>query len=194
MTSHDLKWPWGYGEGSLVAISRLRVSSLPVNRYLRVFRMVFFKKRHLSLFSHWLIIERSQNWPDLGSLISKLRDTHFIGAGIDINFSKFQGDRAFGVARTSIQTFSEVRSRPDLERPRSETFTCAEKMYEQVCQKRWRGAPLFFYISAKNLKGGVQTPPLPQARRGLTVFRIYRKLMSWRNNRILTIFKKSKIA
>ena len=33
----DLKWPWRHGEGSLVAIFRLRVSSSPVNRCLRVF-------------------------------------------------------------------------------------------------------------------------------------------------------------
>ena len=30
--------------------------------------------------------------------------------GTDINRWKFQGDRAFGVAMTSIQTFSEVMS------------------------------------------------------------------------------------
>ena len=65
------------GEGSLVAIFRLRLSSLPVTR---VFRMVFFQKRCLS---HWLIIERSQNWPDPGSWISKFRAIHFIDTSGD---------------------------------------------------------------------------------------------------------------
>ena len=81
----------------------------------------------------------------------------------DINCWKFQGDRSFGVALTSIQTFSEVRSLdvtwwPDLEWPESEIFTtCAEKMYEQTYQKR----PLLRY-SRKTWRG---VPP--QAQRGL---------------------------
>ena len=58
----------------------------------------------------------------------------------------------------SIQPSSEVKSadvtsRPDIERPGSEIFTCAEKRYEQAVSM----------ISAKN-HGGVQTHP---ARRGL---------------------------
>ena len=96
----------------------------------------------------WLIMERSQNIPGLGSRISKFRDIHFIYFGTDINHWMFQGDRLFGVAMTSIQTFSEVRSLdviwwPDLEWPGPEIFRCAEKMHEQVNQKRWRCAPPF---------------------------------------------------
>ena len=58
VTFHDMKWPWRHDEGSLVAIFRLKVSSLPVTRCLRVFLMVFLQKRRLSFFSHWLIVER----------------------------------------------------------------------------------------------------------------------------------------
>ena len=44
VTFHDLKWPWRYEEGSLVTILWFRVSSLPMHRCLRVFRVVFVKK------------------------------------------------------------------------------------------------------------------------------------------------------
>ena len=106
ITFHDLKWPWRHGEGSLVAIFRLRVSlgaeyppcvtlpniwtwSLAVTRCLRMFPMVFFQKRRLSFFPHWLIMERSQNWPDLWSSISKFWDIHFIDTVTAINHWKF---------------------------------------------------------------------------------------------------------
>ena len=46
-----------------------------------MFRMVLFQKRRLSFFSYWLIMERSQKWPDLWSRISKIRDIHFIDTG-----------------------------------------------------------------------------------------------------------------
>ena len=41
--------------------------------------MAFVQNRRLSIFSHWIIIERPQNWPDLRSPISKFRDTRLIG-------------------------------------------------------------------------------------------------------------------
>ena len=118
-TFYDLKWPRRHEEGSLVAIFRFRVSSVPVTAPLGVFRMVFVLKRRLSIFSHWPM-ERSQNWPDLGSPISKSWDTHFVDIITDIDRWKFQGDRSVGVAMTSIQTFSEIWSLdvtwwPDLE-------------------------------------------------------------------------------
>ena len=169
VTFHDLKWPLRLDEGSPVTIFRLRKSILPVTRCFRVFWMVFVQKRRLSFFSHWLIMERSQNWHDLRSPISKFRDIRFIDTGTDINRWKFQGDRSFGVAMTNIQSFSEVRSLdvtwwPDLEWPGSEIFTkCAEKMYEQVYQKR---SAAVFWIFAKKLRGGgVRTPPPPTTAR-----------------------------
>ena len=109
VTFHGLKWPRRH-ERSLVAIFWFKVSSLPANRCLRVFRIVFVQKRRLSIFSHWLTMERSQSWPDLRSQISKLWDIHFIDNVTNTNPWKFQGDRFFGLAMTSIETFSEVRS------------------------------------------------------------------------------------
>ena len=68
--------------------------------------MVFVLKRCLSIFSHWLVMERSQNWHDRRSPIAKFRDINtFHGYRW-----KFQGDRSFGIAMTSIQTFSDVKS------------------------------------------------------------------------------------
>ena len=75
----------GHKKGSLAAIFRFRISYLPVFRCLRVFRMVSIQKRRLSFFSHWLIMKRSQNWPNLMSPISKLRDMHFIDTVTHIN-------------------------------------------------------------------------------------------------------------
>ena len=112
VTFHDLKWPWRHEEGSLVAIFRFMVSIIPVTRCLSVSNG-FRPKRRLSIFSQWM--EMSQSWPDLGSPISQFRDKHFIATVTDINRWKFQGlqgDPSFGVAMTSVQTFSEVMSWP----------------------------------------------------------------------------------
>ena len=88
-----------------VAIFRFRVSGLPVNRCLRVFRIIFVQKRRLSIVSQLFIMEKSQHWPDFVSPISKFQCIHFLDAVTDINRWKFQGDRSFGVVMTSIQTF-----------------------------------------------------------------------------------------
>ena len=77
VTFHDLKWPWWHDEGSSVALFRLRVSSLPPTRCLRVFWMDFVQKRRFSFLSRWLIMERLQNWPELRSPISNFRDKRF---------------------------------------------------------------------------------------------------------------------
>ena len=131
LTFLDPKWPRRHEEESLVAIFRLRVSNILVTRCLRMFRMVFVQSSRLTIFSDWHIMERSQNWLDLRSPISKFRDKYFIDTVTDINLWKC--DQSFGVAMTSIPTFSEVRSLdvtwwPDLEWPGYEICTCAEKM------------------------------------------------------------------
>ena len=60
--------------------------------------MVFVQKRRLSFFSHWLIMERSQNWPDLRSPISKFRD--FIDTG---TFHRYwYGYQSLKVSRWSV--------------------------------------------------------------------------------------------
>ena len=104
MRWNDLRWSWGHDEGSLVASFRFRVSSLPVTWCLRMLRMVFIQNRRLSNFSHWLIMETSQNWHNLRSPISKFRDTSFIDTITAINHWKYQGGHSVGVAMTSIQT------------------------------------------------------------------------------------------
>ena len=154
VTFRGMKWPWRRDEGSLVAIFRLRVSSLPVTWFFRVFRMVFVQKRRLSFFFHWRIKERSQNLPALRSLISKFRDIRFITTVTDIKVIlkrilkwKFQGDRSFGVAMPSIQTFFEVRSLdvtwwPHLEWLGSEILTKLWKRCINRCTKN--GGASFF--------------------------------------------------
>ena len=95
---HGLRWPRVHEEGSLVAIFRFLVSSLPVIRCLKVFRMVFVQNRRLSFLSHCLVIKRSQNWPDLSSPISKFWDIHLIDTVTLINRWKFQGNHSVGEA------------------------------------------------------------------------------------------------
>ena len=91
-TAGDLPWPemtLAIWRGVPVTIFRLRMSILLVNRCLRVFWMVFVQKRRLSFFSHWLKMERLQNWPDLRSPISKFRDVRVIDTGTNTNRWKF---------------------------------------------------------------------------------------------------------
>ena len=69
------------------------------------------------------------------------RDIPSIDTVMDSNRWKFQNDRFVGVATTSTQAFSKVRSLgvtccPDFKWPGSEIFTSAERMYEQVYKKR----------------------------------------------------------
>ena len=61
------------------------------------------------IFSHLLLMERSRNLPDLSSPLSTFRDK-ILDTITDINRLKLQDDRSVGVAMTSIQTFSDVRS------------------------------------------------------------------------------------
>ena len=152
------------------------VSKTLVIQCLGVFIMSFVQKRRISIFSHWLIMGRSQNWPDLRSSISKFWDIHFVHAIALSNRWKFQSDRSLGVAMTDIETFYEVRSLqvtwwPDLEWPWSEIFTtCVELMYDKVYQKRRRSAPPFLRYSRKTTGGGgCSNTPRPPAGRGLTL-------------------------
>ena len=149
-TAGDLLWPeitlatWRGVTGHNIPTQVVKSTCNPMFESVCI---VFVQKRRLSFFSHWLIywlIERSQNWPDLRSPISKFRDTSFIDTGTNINRWKFQGNRSGGVALPNIQTFYEVRSLdvtwwPDLAWPGSEiSTTYAEKTYDKVCQKRRR--------------------------------------------------------
>ena len=126
-----------------------RMWILTVTRCLRVLRMALVQNRRFSIFSHRLMMKGSQNWTDLRSPISKLWDIGFIDTVACINCWKVQDNRS-GVTLKFIQTFYEVRSLdvtwwPDLAWPGSEIFIKhAEKMYDKVCQKRWRCVLLFF--------------------------------------------------
>ena len=134
-------------------------------------------------FSHWLIMGRSWNWPDLRSQISKIRDIHFVDTIALINSWNFYIDHSTVVALVQVQTFGEVGSLkvtwwPDLGSHGANFLAqYAEMMREQVCKIWRRCAPNFpafpaalrvFPLSAKNLRGGGgrKTAP-PPARRGL---------------------------
>ena len=127
--------------------------------------MGFIQNRRLSIFSHWLTMERLQNWRDLRSPISRVR-FFFINSVTDINIWKFLSDWSVGVAMTSIQTYlwwgHDVTWWPDLGRRGSENCTThAEKMHKRVCQKPKRSAPPFFRYLRKTWEEGVLTPASP---------------------------------
>ena len=150
--------------GSNFSIQDVNSTCNPVIRCLRVLRMGFVQNRRFWIFFHWLIMERSQNWPDFRSQISKFWDIHFIDTVVCSNRWKFQGNCSVGVALTNIQTFYEVRSLdvtwwPDLAWFWSDIFTtCAEKRYDKAWQKRRRSAPTFFWQSGKKRMGVLNTP------------------------------------
>ena len=181
VTFHYLKWPWRHKEGSLVAIFRCRVTSLPVARCLRVFRMVFVQKRRLSFFSHWM--ERSQNWPDLGSPRQKFRYMYFIDTVPYTNRWKIQGNQPCGVAMMSIQTFlGEVIWR--------DLVTCSWVTWVWNFQYMWI-LPFLRYLR-KNLRG-----PAPcwwkenVHHRKLCIFIIFKCYfrLNWLECKIITNYK-----
>ena len=163
---HNLKWLWRHEEGSPVAIFRVRVPSLPVTRRLRVFRMVFVQKRCLSIFAHWLIMKRSQNWSEVtDNKIPRCIFHRYCNSYQSLKVPSQSFNRCSYELRPTL-FFSEVRSlgvtwRPDLEWPGCELFTtCAEEIYQQVCQKWWRSArPFFFFRYLRKKPEGCQNTP-----------------------------------
>ena len=127
--------------------------------------MVLNRNRMNWNFAHWLIMGRSQNWPDLRSPTSKIRDIHFVHLVTLSNCWKFQSDRTTLVARARVWTFSEVGSLnltwwPDLWWPGAKIFRdYAEKMYDKVCEKRRGCAPPFLRYRRKTWGGGFNNPP-----------------------------------
>ena len=112
-------------------------------------------------------MERSQNWPDHRSLISKFRDKHFRHTVTLINRWKFQGDRSVGVAMTRIATFfwGEVFWR-DLVTWPWELWVWNLHMCKKRCMNRCakNGGAEFWDICEKP-QGRCSLPP-PPARRG----------------------------
>ena len=99
-------------------------------------------------------MKRSQSWTDPGSPILTLRDTHFKDPARDIICWKFQCDKLFGVAMTSIQTFSEVRSLDVTWWPWS-WMTWVWKFH--ICGKNvWLGVPKMAAAGAPRRHGCVQ--------------------------------------
>ena len=177
VTFQDLKWPWPHGERSLVVIFRLRASSLPVTRCLRVFRMAFFQKRHLSFSSIDSNGEVTKlTWPWVTDpWVTQFREIHFMDTGTDINRWKFQGDRAFGVAMTSIHLrfgSGEVTWRDLVAWPWVTWVWKFSQDVQKRCMNRYTknvgaSAPVFWDICEKKPEGGGgrKNAPLPSAAR-----------------------------
>ena len=172
VTYHYLKWPWRHDEGSLVVIFWFRVSILPITQCLRVLRMVFFQKRCLLFFSHWLKMDRAKlTWPWVTDIQiprnAFYRYWHW--------YQSLKGSRWSDI-RCSLDKHSNFFLRwgdltwPDLDRPGSEIFTCAKKMYKRYTKNSSAVRRLFLDICEK--PEGLKT--LPPARPGLNkvVFRI----------------------
>ena len=165
---HHMAWRCRHEDGSLVAIFRFRVSSLPVQDA-GVFRVQCFVTASVSSVCSFCPKEVPFNFLLLNGEIEKLtwawvidvfkfREKHFIDAVTDISYRKFKGDQSFGVAMTNIQTFSEVRSLDVTLSDLGLKFSHARKRcrYNKVCQKVRSCAP--------PLPDGVSTTPPPPTR------------------------------
>ena len=153
MTFHDLKWPWPLATWR--GVTGRNIPSLGVTYTCNpLFERVlngFLPKEAPLIFLPLTLGEgevAKLTWPRVTDI--KIPRYIFYRSWYGYQSLKVSRWSGFGVAMTSLQTFSEVRSLnvtwwPDLEWPGSEVFTlCAKKMYEQVYQKRRRVAPPFF--------------------------------------------------
>ena len=106
VTFHDLKWPWWRRGVIGHNISTQGVNSTSNPMFESVLNVFCSKEAHfIFLLLTYIIMERSQNWPDLRSPISKFWDIYFIDTVACSNRWKFQGNRSVGIALTNIQTF-----------------------------------------------------------------------------------------
>ena len=130
------------------------------------------KYNRVDFFAHWLIMGRSQKWPDLRSPISKIRDIRIVGTGDLIIFRKFHNFPWNVVVVARLESYFVVGSLdltwwPDLTWHWVEIFTkVAEKMGVRWVKTRRRCAPPFFAILEKPEGGRSNAPP---AGRGLKV-------------------------
>ena len=144
-----------------------------VTRYLRVIRMVFVQKRRFSVFSGWLIMERTQYWPDLRSPDMKiLRRTFYrhcyLYHSLKVSRQSFSRCR---FDEHSNFLWGEVTGR-DLV-----TWPClilvwnfhniCGKIHDKVCQKQRLCAPPFSGNLKKNGEGRLSKAPPPPSGRGL---------------------------
>ena len=124
------------------------------------------------IFSHWLIMGRSWNWPDLRSQIYKIRDIHFEDVYTLLPSCEYHTVSSIGVALplANPKSSDEVTSLnlswwPDLRSIWGNFCTqCAELMSEQVCQMLWRYVPLFSCYLQKTWGGRGRNPPPYSAR------------------------------
>ena len=125
----------------------------------------------LIFFAHWLIMGRSQKWPDLRSPISKIRDIRFVGTDDLIIFRKFHNFPWNIVAVARLESYFVVGSLdltwwPDLTWHRVDIFTqVAKKMGDKVGENPAALRAAVFLLSSKNLRGGAfKRPPPPPSR------------------------------
>ena len=125
------------------------------------------------IFAHWLIMGRSQKWPDLRSPISKIQDIRFVGTDDLIIFRKFHNVPWNIVAVARWESYFVVGSLdltwwPDLTWPWAEIFkNVAEKMGGKVGENPAALRAAVFSLSSKNLRGGGRSNAPPPAGRGL---------------------------
>ena len=170
MTSDDVTWP-------VMPLRGVAGAKFHLNRqwwaywtcsWAYLLKIMLFKG--IWNFSHWLIMGRSWNWPDLRSQKSKIQDIRFVGRVTLTDVWEFHMNRFIVVALAWVQTFSEVGLFdltwwPDLRWPGVGFCTpCAKKMPDKVCQVWRRCAPPFFCYPRKTWGGGgVKPSPRPGA-------------------------------
>ena len=131
----------------------------------------------ISIFLHWLIMERSSNWPDLRSLIFKnpiYTSCRYVATSSVIQYQKFESIRLKIVGLVRVKTFWEVRPQdsiwwPDLSWPRVNIFTkVAKRWWLRYVMIRRRYASTFSAILRKPERGvWTPPPPPPRVRRGI---------------------------
>ena len=168
VTFHDLKWLLRHGKGSLVTIFLLRASNLPVVQCLRVLRMIFFQKRRLSFFSHWLPNREvaKLTWPWVFINIPRYTFYRYWYGYQSLNVSRWSVIRCSSDEHSNL-FWGEVTWRDLVTWP----WVTWVRNFHKVCGKDvWTAVPktvalraAVFQLSAKNLKGGCSNTPRPGA-------------------------------
>ena len=119
-------------------ISRHLCSANTYMNMFRLLRIVFTRNRVNWNLSHWLIMGKLQNWPDLRSQVYKFQDISFVDSITLINRWKFWSDRPTGVASVRVWLFFRLGHNltwwPDLWQPGAKKFTpYATKVHKELC-------------------------------------------------------------
>ena len=110
------------------------------------------------IFSHWLIMMRSRNWPDLWSQILKIRDKQVVGIYDLMKRWKIETNRIRSVATAQPQSQKPIFDFdltwwPDLWWPGANFF------YTRCLIQLLTGIEKMFPLYAKNRRGGHFLPP-----------------------------------